>query len=198
MIKKISFFIIFIFFFSGCSSLNSRTVAIDSYSTLEAYPGTYYLVTNTPGFQLQQRVFESNLESMLRTKGYRRTSNPKDALYKIIYNYKINGPYTEFDTYPTTISPYWRGGYGYRSRYDDFFYSDIWINSISASSYFVKTLEVSTYTNEGRAVWQTMGSIKSNNNDLRDSFPYLISAISQYVNVNSNKVVYVSIPEIKN
>lgn len=198
MLKKLSFLTMIMFLFLSCSSLNSRTVAIDSYSTLEAYPGTYYLSTNTPGFQLQQKAFENNLESMLRTKGYRRTSNPKDALYKIIYNYKINGPYTQFDTYPAPISPYWRGGYGFRGRHDDLFYSDIWFNSIDTSTYFVKTLDISAYTNDGRAVWQTMSSLKNSNNDLRDSFPYLISATSQYINVNSNKVVYISVPEIKN
>ena len=193
MIKKISILFSFLLLFlQGCSALNSRVVAVDSYSTMQAYGGTYYLSTNTPGLQLQQQSFEITLQNMLQSKGYTRTFNQKDALYNIVYNYKIKGPYTSLESYPAPINPWWNGPYG--GVYNGF-YGDMWMNSISASTYFVKRLELSAFTKNNNAVWQVVGSLKSDNSDPRSSFPYLVSAISDYVNINSNKVVYLSVEE---
>lgn len=193
MIKKISILFSFLLFLlQGCSALNSRVIAVDSYSTMQAYGGTYYLSTNTPGLQLQQQSFEIILQNMLQTKGYTRTFNQKDALYNMVYNYKIKGPYTTLESYPAPINPWWTGPYG---GINNGFYGDMWVNSISASTYFVKRLELSAFTKNNNAVWQVIGSLKSDNNDPRVSFPYLISAISNYINVNSNQVVYLSVEE---
>ncbi|WP_418966217.1 hypothetical protein [Cetobacterium sp.] len=193
MIKKISILLSFLLLFlQGCSALNSRVIAVDSYSTQQAYGGTYYLSTNTPGLQLQQQSFEIILQNMLQTKGYTRTFNQKDALYNIVYGYKVKGPYTSLESYPAPINPWWNGPYG--GIYNGF-YGDMWMNSISATTYFVKRLELSAYTKNNNAVWQVVGSLKSDNSDPRSSFPYLVSAISNYVNVNSNKVVYLNVEE---
>jgi hypothetical protein len=193
MIKKISILFSFLLLFlQGCSALNSKVVAVDSYSTMQSYGGSYYLSTNTPGLQLQQQSFEILLQNMLATKGYTRTYNQNTALYNIVYNYKIKGPYTSLESYPAPINPWWNGPYG--GIYNGF-YGDMWVNSISASTYFVKRLELSAYTKNNNAIWQVIGSFKSDNSDMRDSFPYLVSAISNYVNTNSNKVVYLNVEE---
>lgn len=193
MIKKISILFSFLMLLlQGCSALDSRVIAVDSYSTMQAYGGTYYLSTNTPGLQLQQQSFEIILQNMLQTKGYTRTFDQKSALYNIVYNYKIKGPYTTLESYPAPINPWWNGPYG--GVYNGF-YGDMWMNSISASTYFVKRLELSAFSKNNNAIWQVVGSLKSDNSDLRSSFPYLVSALSNYVNVNSNKVVYLNVEE---
>ena len=193
MIKKISILFSFLMLLlQGCSALDSRVVAVDSYSTMQAYGGTYYLSTTTPGLQLQQQSFEIILQNMLQSKGYTRTFNQKNALYNIVYNYKIKGPYTSIESYPAPINPWWNGPYG--GVYNGF-YGDMWMNSISASTYFVKRLELSAFTKNNNAVWQVIGSLKSDNSDPRGSFPYLVSAISNYVNTNSNPVVYLNVEE---
>ena len=193
MIKKISILFSFLLLLlQGCSALDSRVVAVDSYSTMQAYGGTYYLSTNTPGLQLQQQSFEVILQNMLQNKGYTRTFNQKNALYNIVYNYKIKGPYTSIESYPAPVNPWWNGPYG--GIYNGF-YGDMWMNSISASTYFVKRLELSAFTKNNSAVWQVVGSLKSDNSDPRSSFPYLVSAISNYVNANSNQVVYLNVEE---
>lgn len=193
MIKKISILFSFLMLLlQGCSALDSRVIAVDSYSTMQAYGGTYYLSTNTPGLQLQQQSFEIILQNMLQTKGYTRTFDQKSALYNIVYNYKVKGPYTTLESYPAPINPWWNGPYG--GVYNGF-YGDMWMNSISASTYFVKRLELSAFSKNNNAIWQVVGSLKSDNSDLRSSFPYLVSALSNYVNVNSNKVVYLNVEE---
>ena len=193
MVKKIltlsSFLLLFL---QGCSALDSRVVAVDSYSTMQSYGGTYYLSTNSPGLQLQQQSFEVILQNLLHTKGYTTTFDQKNAFYNIVYNYRIRGTYTRLESYPAPINPWWNGPYG--GIYNGF-YGDMWMNSISATTYFVKRLELSAYTKNNNAVWQAIGSLKSDNSDPRVSFPYLVSAISNYVNVNSNQVVYLNVEE---
>ena len=175
----------------GCSALNSQVVAVDSYSTMQMSGGTYYLSTTTPGLQLQQQSFEIMLQNMLSTKGYTRTFSPKNSMYNIVYNYNIHGPYTNFESYPVPVNPWWNGPYG--GVYNGF-YGDMWTNSISASTYFVKRLELSAYE-KNNAVWQVVGTLKSEDSDLRTSFPYLVSGISNYINSNSNRIVYVNVNE---
>ncbi|MEG0300177.1 hypothetical protein [Cetobacterium sp.] len=173
----------------GCSAFNSQVVAVDSYSTMQMSGGTYYLSTRTPGLQLQQQSFEIMLQNMLSTKGYTRTFSPQNSMYNIVYNYNIKGPYTNFESYPVPVNPWWDGPYD--GVYNGF-YGDMWANSISTSTYFVKRLELSAY-NKNNAVWQVVGSLKSEDGNLRTSFPYLVSGISNYINTNSNKIIYVNV-----
>ena len=191
MVKKFSVLFSFVLLLlQGCSMLNSRVVAVDSYSTMQAYAGTYYLFTNTPGLQLQQQSFETILQNMLQAKGYTRTFNQKGALYNIVYNYKIKGPYTSIESYPAPVNPWWNGPYD--GIYNGF-YGDMWMNSISASTYFVNRLELSAFAKDNNALWQVVGSLKSDDSDPRNGFPYIVSALSNYINTNSNKVVYLNV-----
>lgn len=192
MIKKILLLSSFsLLLLQGCSFLDSKVVAVDSYSSTQAYGGTYYLSTTTAGMQLQQQSFENIIQNMLTEKGYTRTFNQNSAAYSIVYNYSVKGPYTSVESYPAPINPWWNGPYG--GVYNGF-YGDMWVNSISASTYFVKNLELSAYSGSN-AIWQVVGSLKSDNSELRESFPYLVSAVSDYIDTNSNSVVYVNVEQ---
>ncbi|MGL4308289.1 MAG: DUF4136 domain-containing protein [Cetobacterium sp.] len=176
----------------GCSSIQSKVVAVDSYSTHNTFGGTYYLTTNTQGMQLQQDYFASQLQYMLGTKGYTRLNDKKYAQYIINYNYDVSGPFTSVQSYQVPVNPWWGAGY-YGGVYGGY-YGTTWTNSVEASTYFVKKLEVSAYDKNNNPIWQVVGTLKSSDSELRDSFPYLVSGIAPYVNENSNKIVYVSVP----
>lgn len=187
--KKILLFFISTLFL-GCSSINNPVVAVDSYSATTISGGTYYLTTNTTGMELQQQAFEVNIQNMLSKKGYIRTFIPNNATFKIVYNYEVRGPFTSYESYPAPISPWWNGPYG---GLNNGFYGDMWTNSVITSTYFVKRLELSAYNRKNTPIWQVVGSLKSDNYEMRESFPILVSGISNYINVNSGEVVYVTV-----
>lgn len=180
-------------FLQGCSSLNSKVVAVDSYAAAPIPGGTYFLSSNTSGLQLQQDAFAMNLQNMLATKGYTRVYNKKDAMYNIVFNYNVSGPFTSVQSYPVPVNPWWGPGI-YDGVYGGYF-GPTWVNSVDATTYFVKKLELSAYNLNNQPIWQVVGSMKSSNSDLRDSFPYLVSGISLFIDRSSNQIMYVNVNE---
>lgn len=186
---------IMVLILGGCSSLPHKVVAVDSYSTHNTFGGTYYLTTNTDnnGLVLQQENFEQQLQYMLSKKGYIRMFNKQEAQYVINYNYNVEGPYTSLESYQVPANPWWGAGY-YGGLYGGY-YGTTWVNSVEATTYFVKKLEVSAYTKENQPIWQVVGTVKSNNSILRNTFPYLVNGIAPYINKNSNRILYVNVTE---
>ncbi|MBC2855728.1 MAG: hypothetical protein RR191_01525 [Cetobacterium sp.] len=195
--KKIWIFLMvtFLLILQGCSSLNSKVVAVDSYSTVPVPGGTYYLSSETKDLELQQEAFAMNLSEMLAAKGYARVYNKKAAQYNIVFNYSSTGPLTSMQSYQVPVNPWWSSGPDmYGGIYDGYF-GPQWVNSVEATTYFVKKLEVSAYSANGKPVWQVVGTMKSFNSEIRGSFDYLVSGISPFVNRSSNQIVYVDVSQ---
>lgn len=192
MKKYFAIFISLIFFiFQGCSLLETRTVAVDSYAASVVPGGTYYLQADNQGFTLQKDQLSGELTMMLAQKGYTRVFDEKDAQYNITYQYQIKGPYQGSEAYPVAPNPWWgMGPYNYP---DPFFYDTAWGQGIQYYIYYVQEIFISAADSSGNPVWQIMGSLKTQSNDVRDNFPFLLKGISSYIDKNSGKIIYINV-----
>lgn len=180
------------FLIQGCSFLMSRTVAVDSYAAVNTAGGSYYLQYEDGPFQLQNMEFTSQIAETLNNLGYTRVFSPSEANYQIRFNSLMKGPFQGSEPYLVQPNPWWEmDGFGYMEG--PFYYSSAWSEGIAYYTYYVQELFISALSKSGTPLWQVQGSIKTDTSDPRENFPYLLKAVSQYMDRNSNEVVYVTV-----
>lgn len=185
-------FIATFFLIQGCSFLMSRTVAVDSYAVADISGSSYYLVNETESFQLQNSEFSSEVAKTLNNLGYRRVFNSQDAKYVVEFKHTVKGPFQGAEPYLVQPNPWWgMDGFGYME--EPFYYSAAWSQGIAYYTYYVQELFISALDKNNEPVWQVQGSIKTEAGDPRESFPYILKAVSEYIDKNSKEVIYVNV-----
>lgn len=178
----------------GCTALlDGHMVAVDSYAPAQVQAGTYYLSASSNEAGLQKQTFEQALQDMLSSKGYTRTFVNSGAEYNISYNYTVSGPYTAEENFPAATNQWWgiEQTYGgvYNGMYEEGWYS----SNIQYVNYFVKQIQLSATGQNNSPVWQVSAHVQAETPNLNQDYPYLISAISDYIDQSSGKVVYINV-----
>lgn len=177
--------------FSGCSSLNSRKVAIDSYGIENKLgPKKYYLSSHFRSNNiLQQKELEYEIEKMLINKGYMRVYDIQMANLIVEYNYLLKGPL--YNTYSSPV-PVERWDRFYNRRY--YRPRTIWVDQVFTEVYFEKKLTLkSMYKDTKYPLWEIEGIVRDSQEDIRESFPYILKGIQEYIGVNTGKVIYIDV-----
>lgn len=177
--------------FSGCSSLNSRKVAIDSYGIENKLgPKKYYLSSHFRSNNiLQQKELEYEIEKMLINKGYMRVYDIQMANLIVEYNYLLKGPLYNTYSSPVPVES-WDRFYNrryYRPR-------TIWVDQVFTEVYFEKKLTLkSMYKDTKYPLWEIEGIVRDSQEDIRESFPYILKGIQEYIGINTGKVIYIDV-----
>lgn len=177
--------------FSGCSSLNSRKVAIDSYGIENKLgPKKYYLSSHFRSNNiLQQKELEYEIEKMLINKGYMRVYDIQMANLIVEYNYLLKGPL--YNTYSSPV-PVERWDRFYNRRY--YRPRTIWVDQVFTEVYFEKKLTLkSMYKDTKYPLWEIEGIVRDSQEDIRESFPYILKGIQEYIGINTGKVIYIDV-----
>lgn len=177
--------------FSGCSSLNSRKVAIDSYGIENKLgPKKYYLSSHFRSNNiLQQKELEYEIEKMLINKGYMRVYDIQMANLIVEYNYLLKGPL--YNTYSSPV-PVERWDRFYNGRY--YRPRTIWVDQVFTEVYFEKKLTLkSMYKDTKYPLWEIEGIVRDSQEDIRESFPYILKGIQEYIGINTGKVIYIDV-----
>ena len=190
--KKIFLSLIFTLLIQGCSFIDYRTVAVDSYSKAEKIGGSYYIELPSNYTQLQNQVFANLIKETLDSKGYLFFGSKERAKTIIKFSYEVKGPYSAENPYPIPVNTWW--GSGYYGGLDDDFEMNC-VEGIEFQQYYVNKLTIIASTSEKQQIWEVQGSLKTENSDIGSAFPYLLLGVKPYVGVNSNKIIYTEVTE---
>lgn len=207
---KIFILIIFTFIIQGCTS-TKYTINVNSYSTVGQVTGRKYFIQpeksklENKNLTFEVKEAEKYIDFVLSRKGYTKVNNIREADQFIVFDYNISGPYTYtrdyeepvWDTvvYPRTryferdgrLYPYthWERDYdivGYRTR-------------VRTYTYYTKTIQINSFNRDKtKSFWQVNGMISDSNSNIRNSLPFLIKGIENYIGTDSGQAVNIIVP----